>query len=116
MSTAQPSNCEASVPVSPKVCGRNGEPVAFLMVIDGRGERRMLLWFSPPVYIKTNCIGMRAGINHVQRAAEQLLTWTKRGPKCKQAVEACVDAMEDDRRPQAFEEAAIEEGMLLSSD
>ncbi|MES0022133.1 MULTISPECIES: DUF982 domain-containing protein [unclassified Mesorhizobium] len=73
----------------------------------------------PPKKKKTDRIGMRHGVNHVQGAAEPLLTWTKRGPKWQQAVEAYVAAMADEVSPKdvrkAFEEAPMEEGMFLPS-
>jgi hypothetical protein len=51
--------------------------------------------------------------------AEQLLKWTKRGPKWKQAVETCMAAMADELTPDdarmAFVAAAQEEGMLMRS-
>lgn len=50
-------------------------------------------------------------------AAEQLLKWTKRGPKWHSAVQLCMDAMIDQVKPEvvrrAFLEAAKEEGKLL---
>ena len=79
-----------------------------------------LHWFNPPVYVKTERIGIRFGVSHVQGAAEQLLKWNKRGPKWQQAVEACMAAMENELPSQearkAFEAAAKESGMLLSAD
>jgi hypothetical protein len=76
-----------------------------------------LHWFNPPVYVRTNRPGIRFGVSHVEGAAEQLLKWTKRGPKWQQAVETCMAAMEGNVPTQevrrAFEAAAKEESMLL---
>ncbi|MFD2056811.1 DUF982 domain-containing protein [Mesorhizobium calcicola] len=55
--------------------------------------------------------------SHVEGAAEQLLKWTKRGPKWNLAVETCMAAMEGNVPTQearrAFEAAAKEERMFL---
>ncbi|RUZ81261.1 DUF982 domain-containing protein [Mesorhizobium sp. M7A.F.Ca.US.006.01.1.1] len=76
-----------------------------------------LHWFNPPVYVRTDRPGIRFGVSHVEGASEQLLKWTKRGPKWKQAVETCMAAMEGNVPTQevrrAFEAAAKEESMLL---
>ncbi|SJM34038.1 DUF982 domain-containing protein [Mesorhizobium delmotii] len=78
-----------------------------------------LHWFNPPVYVRTDRPGVRFGVSHVEGAAEQLLKWTKKGPKWKRAVEACVAGMEGEVTPndvrKAFEAAAKEEGVLRSS-
>ncbi|RRI06389.1 DUF982 domain-containing protein [Mesorhizobium tamadayense] len=77
-----------------------------------------LHWFDPPVYVKTDQVGMRYGVNHVEGAAEQLLKWPRRGgEKWQAAVELCIAAMEGKTPPKevraAFEAAAEEAGMLL---
>ncbi|MER8461997.1 DUF982 domain-containing protein [Mesorhizobium sp. M1396] len=76
-----------------------------------------LHWFNPPVYVRTDRPGIRFGVSHVEGAVEQLLKWTKRGPKWKQAVETCMAAMEGNVPTQevrrAFEAAAKEESMFL---
>ncbi|RJT22999.1 DUF982 domain-containing protein [Mesorhizobium waimense] len=76
-----------------------------------------LHWFNPPVYVRTDRPGIRFGVSHVEGASEQLLKWTKRGPKWKQAVETCMAAMEGNVPTQkvrkAFEAAAKEESMFL---
>ncbi|MER8638492.1 DUF982 domain-containing protein [Mesorhizobium sp. M1365] len=70
------------------------------------------------MYVKTDRPGVTYGCNNVEGAAEELLKWTKRGPKWKKAVETCMAAMEaevptqDARR--AFEAAAKEEKMFLT--
>ncbi|MER8841184.1 DUF982 domain-containing protein [Mesorhizobium sp. M0913] len=76
-----------------------------------------ILWFSPPVYVKTDHDGFRYGVHHVEAAAEELVLWTKRSPKWQEAERACVEAMSGKVSPQqardAFEEAPNEEGMLF---
>ncbi|MER8408129.1 DUF982 domain-containing protein [Mesorhizobium sp. M1307] len=71
-----------------------------------------ILWFAPPVYVRTEHDGFRSGVHHVQAAAEELVLWTKRGPKWQKAERACMDAMSGKVSPQqareAFEEAAKE--------
>ncbi|AZO09702.1 DUF982 domain-containing protein [Mesorhizobium sp. M3A.F.Ca.ET.080.04.2.1] len=78
-----------------------------------------LHWFSPPVAVKTSRVGVTYQCNSVEGAAEQLLQWTKRGPKWHSAVQLCMDAMVERVKPElvrrAFLEAAKEEGKLLSS-
>ncbi|MGX5842881.1 DUF982 domain-containing protein [Mesorhizobium sp. ArgA1] len=77
-----------------------------------------LHWFNPPVYVRTDRPGLRYGVNHVEGAAEELLKWTKRGPKWKQAVETCMAALADQATAQevrnAFLAAAEEQGGLSS--
>lgn len=75
--------------------------------------------FNPPVPVKAASEGeARNSIKHVQAAREQLLQWTKRGPKWYLAADACLGAVEGKVKPnevrKAFIEAAREEGMLLS--
>ncbi|MER8605858.1 DUF982 domain-containing protein [Mesorhizobium sp. M1233] len=76
-----------------------------------------LHWFNPPVYVRTDRPGHRYGVSHVEGAAEELMKWTKRGPKWNLAVQSCIDAFEDKVTPmdvrKAFEAAAKEEKMLL---
>ncbi|ESX22138.1 hypothetical protein X766_03990 [Mesorhizobium sp. LSJC255A00] len=76
-----------------------------------------LPWFNPPVYVKGDRPGMRYGISHVQGAAEELLKWTKRGPRWRRAIEACMAAIEGKVPPkevrQLFEDAAKEEKVFL---
>ncbi|MER9832535.1 DUF982 domain-containing protein [Mesorhizobium sp. M0134] len=71
-------------------------------------------WFSTPVYVKTDRPGVTYGCNNVEDAAEELLKWTKMGPKWRKAVQLCIDAIEDRATPaearKAFEAAAKEEG------
>lgn len=78
-----------------------------------------LQWFNPAVYVTTDRPGLSYGVSHVEGAAEQFLKWTKRGPKWKRAVEACVAAMEGKVTPKdarkAFVAAAKEERVLRSS-
>ncbi|MER9665232.1 DUF982 domain-containing protein [Mesorhizobium sp. M0203] len=77
----------------------------------------VILWFSPPVYVKTETKGFRYGVHHVEAAAEELILWTRRGPRWEEAMRVCVDAISGRVSPQqardAFEEAAKEEGMLF---
>ncbi|MER8716360.1 DUF982 domain-containing protein [Mesorhizobium sp. M1295] len=73
--------------------------------------------FSPPVSVRTTRPGIAYQCNNVEGAAEQLLQWTKRGPKWHRAVQLCMDAMIDQVKPEvvrrAFLEAAKEEGNLV---
>ncbi|MER8383363.1 DUF982 domain-containing protein [Mesorhizobium sp. M0114] len=73
-------------------------------------------WFSRPVYVKTDRPGVTYGCNNVEGAAEELMKWTKMGPKWRKAVQLCADAFQDRVTPeevrQAFEAAAKEEGVL----
>ncbi|MGX7877247.1 DUF982 domain-containing protein [Mesorhizobium sp. ORM6] len=76
-------------------------------------------WFSPPVPVKAAVEGpLRVDISHIQAAREQLLQWTKRGPKWYLAADLCLAAIDGKVTPmevrKAFVEAAREEGMLLS--
>ncbi|MER8804003.1 DUF982 domain-containing protein [Mesorhizobium sp. M0998] len=75
-------------------------------------------WFSPPVYV-TDGRGATYGCNNVEDAAEELMKWTRMGPKWRKAVQLCVEALQDRVIPeevrQAFEAAAKEEGVLRSS-
>ncbi|WP_352720277.1 DUF982 domain-containing protein [Mesorhizobium sp. M0306] len=52
-------------------------------------------WFSPPVYVKTDRPGVTYGCNNVESAAEELLKWTKMGPKWRKAVQLCADPFQD---------------------
>jgi hypothetical protein len=77
-------------------------------------------WFAPPVSVRdVKRVGLTLNINNVTRAAEVLLSWQKRGPKWRAAVEACIDAHEGRKTAaevrKAFEAAAKESGMLRSS-
>jgi hypothetical protein len=74
-------------------------------------------WFDPPVSVRTQDIGRVYEVNNVRTASEQILQWTKRGPKWRNGVEVCLAALEgkrssDDGR-KAFEAAAREAGMLI---
>jgi hypothetical protein len=76
-------------------------------------------WFHPPVNIETDRPGLTYGCNNVEFAAAEFMKWTKRGPKWKKAVKACMAVHEgegtaDDVR-KAFEVAVKEEGLLRSS-
>ncbi len=76
-----------------------------------------MLSFSSPVYVRTTPTGVRHGIDHIEAAAEELVTWTKRGPKWRHAVEVCLEGLKGRVSPEevrsAFEEAAKEEGRFL---
>ncbi|MER9791664.1 DUF982 domain-containing protein [Mesorhizobium sp. M0213] len=69
------------------------------------------------MYVKTEHDGFRYGVHQVHAAVEELVLWTKRGPKWQAAERACVDTMSGKVSPQpardAFEEAAKEESMLF---
>ncbi|MER8571402.1 DUF982 domain-containing protein [Mesorhizobium sp. M1409] len=75
-----------------------------------------LHWFSPPVYIKALQPGVTSGISHVEAASEELLRFTKKGPKWKLAVRVCMAALADEATSQevrrCFRLAAKEEGIL----
>ncbi|MER8909002.1 DUF982 domain-containing protein [Mesorhizobium sp. M0854] len=64
-----------------------------------------------PTSFPITCVGRQAC------AAEELMKWTKRGPKWTLAVQSCIDAFQDRVSPddvgKAFEEAAKEEGVLV---
>lgn len=72
------------------------------------------LWFSPPVSVSSEQPGLTIVISSVERAAERLLVWEKRGPKWRLAVEACTAALNGtvavDEARAAFLEAAKESG------
>jgi Protein of unknown function (DUF982) len=74
-------------------------------------------WFSPPVPVRTNHPGRRYEVSSVEVASEQVLQWQKRGPKCRKAIEICMETLGGRKTPQearaAFEAAAREAGMLL---
>ncbi|RUX93796.1 MULTISPECIES: DUF982 domain-containing protein [unclassified Mesorhizobium] len=53
-----------------------------------------LLWFSPTVPVRTTRVGMTREVSSVEAAAEELLTWEKRGAPWRRAVQACIDAGE----------------------
>ncbi|MER8390231.1 DUF982 domain-containing protein [Mesorhizobium sp. M0166] len=77
-------------------------------------------WISPPVHVKTDHPGVTYGCNSLEGAAEELMKWSKRGPKWKLALQACIDAFEERVTPEearkAFEAAAKEQGVLTPSD
>lgn len=73
-------------------------------------------WFSPPVFVATESLGVTMKITNVQSAAEELLKWGRRGPEWRNAVAMCTASLEG-KRPafvarKAFEAAARESGML----
>jgi hypothetical protein len=53
-------------------------------------------WFNPAVYVKTDRPGLRFGVSHVEAASEQLLKWTKKGPKWAYAVCVCRAALAEE--------------------
>ncbi|MER9618668.1 DUF982 domain-containing protein [Mesorhizobium sp. M0207] len=71
------------------------------------------------MYVKSDRPGVTYGCNNVEGAAEELMKWTKMGPKWRKAVQLCADAFQDRVTPeevrQAFEAAAKEEGCSVSS-
>jgi hypothetical protein len=74
-------------------------------------------WFSPPVPVKSKDLGRICQVNNVRAASEQMLEWTRRGPKWRMGVEVCLAAFEGKRSVadarKAFEAAARESGMLV---
>ncbi|WP_353011738.1 DUF982 domain-containing protein [Mesorhizobium sp. M0977] len=75
-------------------------------------------WFSPPVPVRTESAGMTRNVNNVEAAGQELMKWTKRGPKWNQAVRvwiACIaDEMEPEEARKAFLAAAEEAKMLAA--
>ncbi|MCF6119148.1 DUF982 domain-containing protein [Mesorhizobium muleiense] len=76
------------------------------------------LWFSPPVFVKTELVGVSYACNNVRGAAEQLLKWNRRGPKWQRASALCLQALggeEVDPKEirKAFEAAAKEAKKLI---
>lgn len=76
------------------------------------------IWFSPPVFVKTELVGVSYACNNVRGASEQLLRWPKRGPKWHRASALCLAALEGEEVDpkeirSAFEAAAKEAKMLL---
>ena len=74
-------------------------------------------WFDPPVSVKTSALGRIYEVNNVRTASQQMLEWTKRGPKWRNAIAVCLAALEG-KKPaadarKAFEAAAREAGMLI---
>ncbi|SJM34012.1 DUF982 domain-containing protein [Mesorhizobium delmotii] len=51
-------------------------------------------WFHPPVFIETDQPGLTYVCTNVEGAAAELMKWTKRGPKWKEAVEVCMGLLE----------------------
>ncbi|TIO04659.1 MAG: DUF982 domain-containing protein [Mesorhizobium sp.] len=76
-------------------------------------------WFHRPVYIGTDRSGLTYACTNVEGAAADLMNWTIRGPKWREAIEAFVALIKGERTPddvrKAFEAAAEEEGLLRSS-
>jgi hypothetical protein len=77
------------------------------------------LWFHPPVNVATQKPGRIVSVSSVERAAEQLLEWPRRGPDWQSAVKTCMSAMEGKASAEearaAFRRAAEEAGMLVGS-
>jgi hypothetical protein len=75
-----------------------------------------LLWFSPPVSVKTDRTGVTHHVNNVQGAAQELLKWKLKGPLWNRAVRVCIAAIAGEVPPEeardAFRAAAVEEGVL----
>ncbi|MCF6114140.1 DUF982 domain-containing protein [Mesorhizobium muleiense] len=69
--------------------------------------------------MSTDRVGLTRNVNNAEAAGEELMKWTKRGPKWNQAVRVCIAVIGDDLPPQearkAFLAAAKEEGVLRSS-
>ncbi|MBZ9852775.1 DUF982 domain-containing protein [Mesorhizobium sp. CA13] len=66
-----------------------------------------MLWFSPPVPVKTKRVGVTREVNSVDAAAEELLTWHKRNAQWQTAVKACIAAKEGTRTPEAARQAFL---------
>lgn len=64
-------------------------------------------WFNPPVTVRPSKPGVRANINSVEWAAEELLKWTKRGPKWNHAVRVCMAALADQATPQEVRRSPV---------
>ncbi|MGX5845013.1 DUF982 domain-containing protein [Mesorhizobium sp. ArgA1] len=73
--------------------------------------------FSPSIAIRTSIPGVRHECSSVEDAADQLLQWTRHGPKWNKAVCVCLAAMAGELTPEdariAFKAAAREEGLLV---
>ena len=86
---------------------------------NGGGTLIGIHWFHPPVYIRTDRPWLTYVCTNVEGAAAQLMKWPKRGPKWKEAIDACTALIKGERTPddvrKAFEAAAEEEGLLRSS-
>ncbi|MER9061320.1 DUF982 domain-containing protein [Mesorhizobium sp. M0698] len=70
------------------------------------------------MYVKTDRPGVTYGCNNVEGAAEELLKWTKMGPKWRKAVQLCIEAGEDRATPEEARKAfgagaKEEEGMFV---
>lgn len=88
---------------------------------DKRDDRLARRRFYSPVYVRAAPADRPCEVGHVQEAAEQLVKWPKRGPGWHKAMILCLSALEGDPIDpqvirQAFEAAAKEAGMLLTSD
>lgn len=74
-------------------------------------------WFEPPVSVRSEKPGVTIIISSVERAAEQLLTWSDRGSKWRAAAAACMAALNGTGTPSearaAFVEAAKDHGVWL---
>ncbi|WP_246678989.1 MULTISPECIES: DUF982 domain-containing protein [unclassified Mesorhizobium] len=66
-----------------------------------------MLWFSPPVPVKTKRVGVTREVNSVEAAAEELLTWDKRDAQWQAAVKACIAAKEGNGTPEAARHAFL---------
>jgi hypothetical protein len=93
--------------------------VRVIVAVDLREWPVADLWFSRPVSVRTERPGVTYNVNNVEDAAEQLVKWTKCGPKWNKAVRVCLAALAGELTPEdariAFKAAANEEGMLVPS-
>jgi hypothetical protein len=68
--------------------------------------------------VRTDRVGLTRNVNNAEAAGQELLKWTKRGPKWNLAVRICIaviaDQMEPEEARKAFLAAAEEGKMLLS--
>ncbi|MET3579869.1 hypothetical protein ABID19_002900 [Mesorhizobium robiniae] len=63
-----------------------------------------LHWFHPPCHIETDKPGLTSVCTNVEGAAAELMKWTKRGPKWKEAVEVCMGfSLKASARPTTLE-------------
>ncbi|MES0168528.1 DUF982 domain-containing protein [Mesorhizobium sp. M0027] len=76
-----------------------------------------LHWFNPPVPVRTERPGIIRNVNNAEKAGEELMKWTKRGPCWDLAVRVCMAVifheMGAEEARKAFLAAAKEEGTLL---
>lgn len=79
-----------------------------------------MLWFSPPVRVKTSRVGHILEVKSVETCIEQMRVWPKIGPKLRAAYPVCYGALEGsytvEQAREAFIAAAKEAKVLLPSE